>query len=127
MGAGVERNTGVRAISLTDNMSVITALANDTGYSSIFERQLDGQLEKEGVIIGISASGNCPNILEAIEYDRKNGAMTIGFIGFGGGKLKELTRKSIILSSRDYGRVEDVHISLAHIISHIVKEKIANG
>jgi len=51
----------------------------------------------------------------------------IGFIGFGGGKLKELAHKSVVLSSRDYGQVEDIHASLAHIISYLVKERITNG
>lgn len=116
----------VKAISLTDNVVIITSLANDKDYSSIFEEQLVGQLEEGDVVIGISASGNSPNVLKAIEYARRNGAITIGFIGFGGGKLKELVHKAVILSRRDYGQVEDVHLSLDHIISYLVRERIAN-
>jgi D-sedoheptulose 7-phosphate isomerase len=116
----------VKAISLTDNIALLTSLANDKDYASIFEEQLIGQMEKDDVVIGISASGNSPNVLKAIEYARRNGAITIGFIGFGGGKLKELVHKAVTLSSRDYGQVEDVHLSLDHIISYLVRERIAN-
>ena len=127
IGTAVEGKPRVRAISLTSNVALITALANDIGYNSVFEEQLTGQLEEGDVVIGISASGNSPNVLKAIEYARQNGAMTIGFIGFGGGQLKELVHKAIVLSSRDYGQVEDVHLSLAHIISYLVRERIAYG
>ena len=124
IGAAVAGKPRIRALSLTDNVAFITALANDIDYSSIFEEQLVGQLEEGDVVIGISASGNSPNVLKAIDYAQRNGAVTIGFIGFGGGKLKELAHKSIVLSSKDYGQVEDIHLSLAHIISYLVKEKI---
>ena len=127
IGVAVRGKPHIRASSLADNVALITALANDIGYSSIFEEQLTGQLEEGDVVIGISASGNSSNVLKPIEYARKNGAITIGFIGFGGGKLKELAHKSIVVSSRDYGQVEDIHLSLAHIISYLVKERIADG
>lgn len=121
------RNAGVIAFSLVDNIAVITSLANDIGYGSIFEEQLVGQVEEGDVVIGISASGNSPNILKAVEFARKNRVLTIGFVGFGGGKLQKLTNRCIVLSGKDYGQVEDAHLCLAHIISCLVKEKITNG
>ena len=124
VGTAVEGKPRVRVTCLTDNVALITALANDMDYSCIFEEQLVGQLEEGDVVIGISASGNSPNVLKATEYARKNGAVTIGFIGFGGGRLKELAHKSIVLSSKDYGQVEDVHMVLAHIIPYLVKKGI---
>jgi len=127
IGAAAKEKPRVRAHSLADNMALVTALANDIDYSSIFEEQLIGQLEKGDVVIGISGSGNSPNVLRAIEYARKNGAITVGLIGFGGGKLKDLVHSSIILSSKDYGQVEDVHATLAHIITYLVKDRIAHG
>jgi len=127
IGAAVKGKPRVQATSLTDNMAHITALANDVDYSSIFEEQLIGSLHEGDVVIGISASGNSPNVLKAIEFARSNGALTIGFIGFGGGKLKQLVHKGIVLSSKDYGQVEDAHLSLAHVISYLIKERIANG
>ena len=127
IGAAAEGKPRVRALSLVDNVAFITALANDIDYSSIFEEQLVGQMTAGDVVIGISASGNSPNVLKAIEYARRNGATTVGLIGFGGGKLKGLVHSSIVLSSTDYRRVEDVHLGLAHIISYLVKESIAGG
>ena len=126
IGVAVTGKPHVRAVSLTDNVAVITALANDTSYSSIFKEQLVGQLEEGDVVIGISASGNSANVIKAIEYARKSGATTIGLIGFEGGKLKELVDSSVTLSNKDYGQVEDIHLSLAHIISYLVKEGINN-
>lgn len=126
IGAAVQGKPRLKVISLTDNVALITALANDIDYGSIFYEQLLDQLSEGDVVIGISASGNSPNVLKAIEFARNNGAVTIGFIGFGGGRLKELAHKCIVLSSRDYGQVEDAHLSLAHIISYMIKEKLIN-
>lgn len=138
IGTAIEGKPRVRATSLTDNAAIITALANDTDYSTIFEEQLIGQSDEGDVVIAISGSGNSPNVVKAIEFARRNGAITIGFIGFSqhhlhgqslepGGKLKKLVHKAIILASEDYGQVESVHLGLAHIISSLVKERIANG
>ena len=127
LGRAVNGRPHVRATSLTDNIAVITALANDIDYSSIFTEQLVGQLNEGDVVIGISASGNSPNVLKAIELSRSQGATTIGFSGFGGGRLKEITYKCIVLSCRDYGQVEDAHLCLAHIVTYLVRDKIANA
>ncbi|MBL7127012.1 MAG: SIS domain-containing protein [Dehalococcoidales bacterium] len=126
MGTVVSGKKRVRATSLTDNMAMITSLANDIDYNSIFKEQLVDQLNEGDVVIGISASGNSPNVLGAMEYARENGAITIALTGFGGGKLKELVDKAIIVSSHDYGQVEDVHLSLGHIITCAVKDRISN-
>ncbi|MBU2536700.1 MAG: SIS domain-containing protein [Chloroflexota bacterium] len=127
IGTAKEGKPRVRAISLADSIAAITSLANDVGYNSVFKEQLIGQVDKGDVVIGISASGNSPNVLEAMEYARSAGAITVGFIGFGGGKLKGLSDKSIVLSSRDYGQVEDTHLVLDHIFTCLVKERIAGG
>jgi len=124
IGTAVAGKPRIRVISLTANVALLTALANDIDYSSIFEEQLVGQVEEGDVVIGISASGNSPNVLKAMDCARRGGAVTIGLVGFAGGKLKELAHKSIVLSSKDYGQVEDIHLILAHIISYQVKEKI---
>jgi len=126
IGTAVAGKSRLRVTCLTDNVASITAVANDTSYDCIFEEQLIGQLDAGDVVVGISASGNSPNVLKAMEYARRNGALTIGFIGFGGGKLKRLCQKSIILSSKDYGQVEDIHMVLSHIIPCWLKKEI-NG
>jgi len=127
IGTAVEGKPRIRATSLTDNIACITSLANDIDYDSVFKEQVIGQVDEGDVVIGISASGNSPNVLKAIEFARSQGAVTAGLIGFGGGKLKELTHKCIVLSSKDYGQVEDAHLVLEHIISYLVKERLTNG
>ncbi len=125
--SAVEGKPRLKSKSLTDNMALITAWANDVDYASIFVEQLRNHLEEGDVVIGISASGNSPNVLRAIEYAKRKSAITIGFTGFGGGKLKPLTDECIILSSTDYGQVEDTHLTLTHILSGMLKERIAYG
>ena len=124
IGTAAAGKPRLRVTCLADNVAAITSVANDISYDCIFEEQLIGQLEKGDVVIGISASGNSPNVLRAMDYARQNGALTIGFIGFGGGKLKKLCKKSIILSSEDYGQVEDIHMVLSHIIPCYIKKEI---
>lgn len=115
----------LKARSLADNVGLITAWGNDADYSAVFLEQLRDQLAPGDVVIGISASGNSPNVLRAVEYARGEGATTIALTGFGGGKLKQLADECITLTSRDYGQVEDAHLALTHILSDILKKKIA--
>jgi len=127
IGTAAEGKPRLRAVSLADSVAMITSLANDVDYNSIFKEQLVGQLDEGDVVIGISASGNSLNVLEAIKFARSKGAVTVGLIGFGGGRLKGLVDKSIVLSGRDYGQVEDTHLVLDHIFTCLVRERIANG
>ena len=124
VGTAVEGKARIRVASLTDNITIITSLSNNVGYEAVIEEQLNGRLDAGDVVIGISASGNSHSILRALEYAQNSQAITVGIIGFGGGKMKDFTDKSIILSSCDYGQVEDIHLSISHILSYRVKEKI---
>ena len=126
-GTVVQGQPRLRAISLTDNVGLITAWANDTNYESIFEGQLENLLEPRDVVVAISASGNSVNVLRAAEFARKRGAVTIGLIGFGGGELRNLVDIDITVSSRNYGQVEDFHLSVNHILSQYIKEEIRSG
>jgi D-sedoheptulose 7-phosphate isomerase len=127
IGAAAAGKPRLRAISLADSVALITSLANDKDYDSVFEEQLIGQMEAGDVVIGLSASGDSPNVLRAIKYARRHDATTIGFIGFGGGQLKHLVDRDITLSNRDYRQVEDTHLVLAHLVTYLVKEGIARG
>ena len=127
LGRAVEGKPHVHTTSLTDNVALITALANDLDYSSVFTEQLVDQMKEGDVVIGISASGNSPNVLKAIEYGKNNGAVTIGFCGFGGGKLADIADRKIVLSGTDFGQVEDAHLCLAHIVSQLVRRKISGA
>jgi D-sedoheptulose 7-phosphate isomerase len=116
----------IRTTCLTDNIALVTSLANDIDYGSVFKEQLIGQLTEGDIVIGITGSGNSDNVLKAMEFARSQGAIIVGLIGFGGGKLKELAHKHIVLSSKDYGPVEDIHLVLSHIITYLVREKLNN-
>lgn len=111
----------LRAISLTDNVAMITAIANDISYADIFVEQMSALWNQGDLAIGISASGNSPNVLKAIEYAKSHGGKTIGFSGFGGGKLAQIADLNITFSSRNYGVVEDMHLVLTHLISQALR------
>jgi len=106
----------VKAISLNDCIPLITAWSNDESYDSIFVEPLTNYLEDGDLVIGISASGNSPNVIRAIEYANQNGGTTVGLTGKGGGKLAELAQLSIVVKSDSYEEVEDIHMIIIHML-----------
>ncbi len=110
---------GFRTISLTDNMSAISAIGNDYGYEKIFTKQMAELFCAGDVLVAISASGNSPNILEAVQLANKLDGRTIGLVGFDGGALKNLCHHVIHVRSfkQEYGPVEDIHMILDHMIT----------
>ena len=113
-----------RVMSLNDNVAHFSAIANDFGYENVFVEQLKNFLNRNDLVILITASGNSPNLLKAVDFANKAGAYSIGFIGFGGGKLARRVKDAIVLSDRDYAVVEDIHMVLCHMISSTLREKI---
>jgi D-sedoheptulose 7-phosphate isomerase len=108
-----------RAISLSDNNALITAAGNDLGYETVFSEQLKTLLVPGDVVLAISASGNSPNVVKAVEYANRIGATTIGLTGFDGGRIRHIVREHIHIPTPkgDYGPVEDLHLVLNHLIS----------
>jgi len=106
------------AISLTDNMAVITAIANDDGYDEVFIQQLKTQFKPGDVVVAITASGNSKNIIKALEYAKSNDAVTVAILGFDGGMCRSLADIVIIAETPngEYGPVEDIHMVLDHLI-----------
>ena len=123
-GTSIKGKTRLAVVGLTDNIALITAISNDLGYVSVFKEQLMNLLQRDDVVIGISASGCSPNVLVAIEFARSQGAYTIGICGFGGGKLCKLVDAAIVTSVNNYGQVEDTQMVLAHLISLEVGRKV---
>ena len=109
-----------RAISLCDNQAVITAIANDDGYEEIFSQQLKVLLKNQDLVVAISASGNSPNLLKAIDTSKKLSAITVGISAFDGGKMKEMVDVSLHVPTEkgEYGPAEDAHMVLDHLISN---------
>ena len=102
-GAVVDGKPRLRVISLNDNMALLSAYANDCGYECIFVEQMKNLVQQGDVVICITASGNSPNVVKAIEFGNQAGTTTIGFLGFGGGKAKELVTEHVTIDNRNYG------------------------
>jgi len=115
----VEGQEPLRAISLTDNVAIMTALANDDGYDMVFVDQIKHFLKEKDVVIGISASGNSPNVVKTLELANDRGAITIALVGFDGGTMKRIAKYVVYIQSEigEYGPVEDVHMVIDHIIA----------
>ncbi len=113
-----------KVMSLTDNSSVITAIGNDYGYEQVFVKQLEACLGSGDLLVAISASGNSPNILKAVEYTKENSGITIGLTGFDGGELKKIVDHVIHVPTvkGDYGPVEDVHMILDHVVGNYLMQ-----
>lgn len=112
------RGDGLKVTSLADNVSVLTALANDHGYDHVFDKQLDVLGSEGDCLIVISASGNSANLINAVVAARQMGIATIGILGFDGGSLSRMVDHAIIVKTPvgDYGPVEDAHMVLDHLI-----------
>jgi D-sedoheptulose 7-phosphate isomerase len=120
------RNDGwpdFRVIGLSDNMAIFSALANDEGYENVFSQQLASLVERGDIVIGISTSGNSPNVLRAIELANQVEATTIGFTGFDSGRLGALVDINLHVPSNCIEHVEDIHLILEHMISKVLREK----
>ena len=130
IGFDILKKTGIdrafRVLSLVDNNSVVTAIANDVGYENVFINQLKIHYRSGDSIILISASGNSPNILKAAEWVKDKGGAIIGFLGFTGGKLIDLCDVKIHVQSEpgEYGPVEDAHLIMNHILAHWFQNKL---
>jgi phosphoheptose isomerase len=107
----------LRALSLNDNMAAFSAWANDEGYRVVFAEQLRSHADPGDVLIVISASGNSPNIVAALEAAAEIGLQTVALVGFEGGRALELADHSLHVGVSDYGIVEGVHGVLTHVIT----------
>jgi len=113
-----------KVVALTDNMPQILAWANDTSYENVFVEQLKNLMEEGDMVVGISVSGESPNVVKALEYANEHGAKTIAWTGFGGGKLKGVAQKTIIVPSKSMQCCEDVHLILEHLLTSAIREQL---
>ena len=119
----VEGRRRFRTHSLADHMSVILAVGNDLSFSEIYAEQIKSQGREGDVAIGISGSGNSPNVLRALEESRKLGMTTVGFIGTGGGKMKPLCDVSVIVPSSNMQHIEDLHHIMLHLVASYLRDE----
>jgi len=114
----------VKAISLTDHVPLITAWSNDTAYEYIFAEQLANMIEPGDVVIGISASGNSLNVINALNVAKKSRAATIGLLGAKGGQIKQMVDAYVLAPGQNIEQEEDAHLILAHIITRHMREVV---
>ena len=112
----------LRVTCLNDNIALLTAWANDESYNRVFAEPLVNLLDPDDVVVAISASGNSPNVLEAIKVSTELGGLTVGLVGFDGGQLRDMVDLSVHIRSRNYGVVEDCHLVLEHAITASTRE-----
>lgn len=112
------------AISLSENPASLTAISNDYGYLHSFARQLEGFASPGDIAIGLSTSGNSPNVIEATRVARKKRLYTIGLTGAGGGRLKRLVHLCISVPSKNTQRIQESHITIGHAVCELVEESL---
>jgi D-sedoheptulose 7-phosphate isomerase len=107
-----------KVVALTDNIPLMTAISNDHSYEDVFIEQMKGMFNKGDLLLAISASGNSPNVVKAVEYANELEGKTIAFCGFTGGKLKEIADMPLYTPNddKDYGPIEDLHMILDHVL-----------
>jgi len=118
-----------RALALTDNVASMTAIGNDYGYEDTFVKQLQVFFNPGDIVVAISASGNSPNVVKAIDWAKSKGGYTIGLTGFSGGKLREAVDLSLHVPSTagEYGPVEDLHMILDHLLGNYLQLYVKSG
>lgn len=105
-----------RGISLCDNIGLITAYGNDISYDEVFSGQLRAILDEGDLLVAISGSGNSMNVVKAVEYANSIGADTLAIVGYDGGKLKPISKRSVWVPSMDMQLCEDVHLMFGHMV-----------
>ncbi len=111
----------LRAVALTTDSSILTAVGNDYGFEFSFARQIEALGQPGDVFLGISTSGNSPNILRALTQAKEQGLLTIGFSGNGGGKMQAMCNLNIIVPSSTTMNIQESHLALEHIFCMIVE------
>lgn len=116
-GTYVEGQPPLRTVALTSNGPILTALGNDISYDTVFSEQLKYYLTDKDALLVVSSSGNSPNVVNACAYANERGVPTIAFVGFKGGKLKDIARHVMHVEADNYGIVEDMHMSFIHVLT----------
>ena len=109
------------SIALTTDTSILTAVGNDYGYDEVFRRQVLALCAPGDVVIGLSTSGNSPNVLRGLEAARAKGGILVGFTGESGGKMKDICDISLRVPSSNTARIQEMHITVGHILCEIIE------
>jgi D-sedoheptulose 7-phosphate isomerase len=112
------------SLAFHTNTSVLTATANDYGYDLVFERQVSSFVEEGDIVIGLSTSGNSPNVIKGLIKAKEKGAKTIGFTGQNRNKVEEVSDICLKIPSSDTPRIQEGHITAGHIICYLVEKEL---
>jgi D-sedoheptulose 7-phosphate isomerase len=126
-GCCLDLDQKFRMLCLNDSIPTMLALANDIAYEAVFVEQMKNFFSPGDLVLGISGSGNSENVLQAIRYAANNGGHTMGWCGFGGGKLAALSQLAFIVESHDMQQVEDAHMILTHMVMQSVYAALHDG
>lgn len=116
-----------RTISLSDNVPLMTALANDLAYEDIFSEQLADLAKKGDAVLAISGSGNSPNVVKGLEMARKMGLRTLGVTGYSGGRVKPLSDLCFVVPSDNMQHIEDIHLAATHAIFRAIRHRMVQS
>ena len=124
LGKGASDKTGkrFRVLCLNDNVSWLTALANDYAYEDVFVGQLQNYGKRGDIALGISVSGSSPNCVKALQWARNNGLFTAALVGSKRGRMAELADQAIVIQDAHYGRVEDAQMAICHMLCYAFME-----
>lgn len=115
---------GLPAIALSTDTSILTAIGNDYGFDKVFRRQVEALAIPGDMVVGISTSGNSPNVLQALELARENGCRTAGLLGKDGGTIKGVCDLALIVPTIDTPRVQEAHITIIHIVCDLLEKTL---
>lgn len=113
---------GLPAIALSTDTSILTAIGNDYGFDMVFKRQVEALAGPSDLVVGISTSGNSPNVLLALELAREKGCRTVGLLGKDGGSIKNVCDLALIVPTNDTPRVQEGHITIIHIVCDLLEK-----
>jgi D-sedoheptulose 7-phosphate isomerase len=125
LGKGSSDTLGKRfkVLSINDNVSWMTAISNDYSYDDVFRRQLENYATEGDIVLTMSVSGNSPNLVNAVKWANENKLQSIALVGGKRGALAELAKEVIVIDSEHYGRVEDAHMGICHMLCYAFMEE----
>jgi len=124
VGRYKKERAALPAIALTVDTSALTAIGNDYGYDAVFSRQVEALARPGDVLVGISTSGNSANINQAFVRANEMQVATIALLGKGGGRAREHARLSLVVPSGDTARIQEVHITIGHILCELIESGV---
>ncbi len=124
VGRFLKNRAALPAIALTTDSSILTAVANDFGYDQVFSRQVEALAQAGDLVIGISTSGNSPNVVKAIDVARERGCRTVAFTGRDGGAMAQRVDLSLTVGVDETPRIQEVHLTIIHILCDLVEQEL---